>query len=166
MTEIKIEKLGMQHLLLVEDLSGFKLDAMRKLMAKKVGKVTGFVAIENNLLIGVLVAQEHNDITSIISLVVDEKYRRKLIGTLLIEKLLFTQLEYQPLMYQAIVDERNLTAQKFLYSLGFRATQLIKGYCGENHDAIEFIYMVEGDERKQINKKRRVRKSKSKNSDE
>jgi ribosomal protein S18 acetylase RimI-like enzyme len=161
MIDLKIEKLGMHHLLLVEDLSGFKLDAMRKLMARKVGKVTGFVAVDDKLVVGVLIAQEHNDITTIISLVVDEKYRRNHIGTLLIEKLLCSQLEYQPLMYQAVVDELNLITQKFLYSLGFRATHLIKGYFGDNHDAIEFIYMVEGDEKKQLTKKRKARKSKT-----
>lgn len=160
--EIKLEQLELKHLLLVENLSGFKLDALRKLMKRKIGKIVGYVATHENSIIGVIVAQNFEDITNIISLIVDEKYRRKLVGTLLIERMLIEQLNYQPLMYQAIVDERNLVAQKFLYSLGFRATHLIKEYCGENNDAIEFVYMVEGDEKKQIAKKRRSRKSKSK----
>lgn len=163
MIELKIEQLDLKHLLLVEQLSKFQLDALRKMIRLKKNKIVGRVALHEDLIVGVIIAQEYNDITNIISLVVDENYRRNKIGTLLVESLLLNKSTTMPLMYQAIVDETNLVAQKFLYSIGFRATHLIKEYCGENHDAIEFIYMVEGDEKSRFNAKPKRARTRKKN---
>jgi ribosomal protein S18 acetylase RimI-like enzyme len=105
-----------------------KKSDIKHLMCKKYG-MGGFVITEINKPIGYTIYEQSNSVLEIVNLVVHQDYRRRGIGTLLLERL-ETRKKWDSM--QLTVRESNLDTHLFLQKLGFISDD-VKKYYFEDH---------------------------------
>ncbi|MGQ9543298.1 MAG: ribosomal protein S18-alanine N-acetyltransferase [Candidatus Bathyarchaeia archaeon] len=106
---------------------------------------TFLVAELGNQVIGYLVASVSGEQAHIISIAVDEKFRRRHVGTYLL-KTLIKILKVMKVREVALEVRLDNAGAKILYEkFGFEAVRYLKGYYEDGGDALIYRLMVDGD---------------------
>lgn len=119
--------LGLLETLAYLNLEGF-------LVAEFKGRIVGYV-------IGTL---RWSSIGHVISIAVDEAFRRRGIGTMLMKEVMGRLREQGAKVYRLEVRVSNVPASKLYEKLGFRKVGVIEGYYGDGESAYVFMRGVEG----------------------
>lgn len=103
----------------------------------------GLVVESNGSVNGYLFYEARNGVCRLLNCAVDELERRKGIGAFMLRRLL-NSLNTRRAEVSCVVREKNVQAQMFLRSLGFRAVWITKGYYREtDEDAHRMIFQLD-----------------------
>lgn len=103
----------------------------------------GMVAERNEEVAGFMIYELHKTCLHILSFAVHQDFRLQKVGTAMVETLV-SKLAYQRRNRIVLeVRERNVQAQVFFRSLGFRATSVLKGFY-EKHDEDAYLMQYIG----------------------
>ena len=108
------------------------------------------VAEHDGQVVGFVVYEYHRDRLHILNIAVNQKFRRRRVGTQLIQQLV---KKLSPVVRKEIrleVRETNLSAQQFFRACGFKATQVLRGFyvdqIGVDDDAYQMQYWLDSRE--------------------
>lgn len=102
-----------------------------------------YVAEFDGQVVGFIVFELHRDRLHILNIAVNQKFRRRRVGTQLIQQLV---KKLSPVMRKEIrldVRETNLPAQQFFRARGFKATKVLKGFYAEELGVDEDAYQMQ-----------------------
>jgi ribosomal-protein-alanine N-acetyltransferase len=99
----------------------------------------GMVAEQNERVVGFMIYELHKDQLHVLNFSVSPEFRRREIGTQMVEKLISKLSDRRRRRIVLEVRETNLIAQMFFRRLGFRAVSLLKDYY---EDTVEDAYVM------------------------
>lgn len=104
----------------------------------------GLAAEHEGMVVGFVVYELHKSKLHVLNFVVDDEFRLSQVGTQMIDKLI-GKLSYSGRTSISLeVSEKNLGAQLFFRSVGFRAVSVLKDFYGQPfEDAYLFKYFLE-----------------------
>jgi ribosomal-protein-alanine N-acetyltransferase len=100
----------------------------------------GMVAEESESIAGFMIYELHKTRLNVLNFAVHPGYRRKGVGGMLVAKLIYKLVSHHRQKITLAVRERNLDAQMFFRSHGFKATKLLRNYY---EDSGEDAYQME-----------------------
>lgn len=101
----------------------------------------GMVSESCELVVGFMIYELHKSRLHILNFAVAKDFRRKQVGTQMIEKLIGKLSQQRRTVLSTEVRETNLVAQVFFRSAGFRATNILRNhYYDSPEDAYFFEY--------------------------
>ena len=100
----------------------------------------GMVAEFDDRVVGFMIYELHKNRLHILNFSVEEEFRRRRVGSQMIEKLVSKLSQQRRNRIMLEVRETNLSAQLFFRSMGFRAISVLRDYYD---DAIEDAYLMQ-----------------------
>lgn len=110
----------------------------------------GFVAEYKGKVTGFIICRIYREKIEILNMAVHPNWKGRGIGREMIKRIAEGSFLHGRYMITVQVDERNLDSQLFFKACGFRATNVVRGFYGSDHDAYSMQYNIGSQGEKQF----------------